>query len=177
MSDLVDIILNRSYNIKQQTLNYIKHNPQSVKELEELAFSDKQPEGWRAAWILYYLIENDDKLIKKMSSKAGKIIDLLPKFNSPGQKREFLKVLLLVDIPEKYMGKLINLCFEWILNKNSDVSMKVHSMQIIYNYSFKEPDLLHELRLVLEDAIPYSKVGTVNRIHKLIRQIDKRIVL
>ncbi len=171
LDNLRQVLLLSESNIKHQTIAYINHHPEEINNIIKMSFGDIQPEGWRSAWVLSELLKKDKSIIKNPQSFIDKIIDKLDKFNSPGQIREFLKVLLMYDIPEKHMGKLISLSFDWLLQADADKSFKMYGMQIIYNYSKQEPDLLVELRLILEELITYESPGVINRAKKILAKI------
>lgn len=165
------ILLYSDKNIKHKTIAYLNQHPEEIKEIIKMSFGDVQPEGWRSAWVLSELIKKDKSVIKNQNEFIEKIIDKLDKFNSPGQIREFLKVILMFDISEKHMGKLISLSFDWLLQVDADKSFKVHGMQIIYNYSKQEPDLLIELKLILEELVTYESPGVKCRASKILAKI------
>jgi len=165
------ILVNTPREIRQAGVLYIKENPSKLNELIEMSFSNSQPEAWRAAWVLADFVKNDIQIRKKLQPLSSKIIKYFKTFNSPGQIREFLKVIQHLDVNEEDMGMLIDMSFNWLLDRKTDQSFRVHGMQIIYDYSKKEPDLLPELKAILEQEMEYALPGFKSRGKKILKLI------
>ena len=170
-SPLKYILINSPNKTRQAGVKYILENPSDLEELIDMSFSDFQPEGWRAAWVLADLVKNDKQICKKVQLLSSKIIYSFKYFNSSGQIREFLKIIQLLKIEEEDMGLLIDMCFNWLLNRKVDQSFRIYSMQIIYDYSKKEPDLLPELKAIIEQEIEYAKPGFRSRANKILKRM------
>jgi len=172
MSDeLKAILVNTPREIRQAGVLYIKHNPNQLQNLIDMSFSNSQPEGWRAAWVLADLVKKDLQIREQIQPLSSKIVASFKTFNSPGQIREFLKVIQRLDVNEEDMGMLIDLSFSWLLDRKADQSFRVHAMQIIYDYSEKEPDLLPELKAILEQEMEYALPGFKSRGGKILKLI------
>jgi len=169
--ELRAILINTPREIRQVGVFYIKTNPNQLQNLIDMSFSDSQPEGWRAAWILADFVKNDIQIRKKIQPLSSKIVASFKTFNSPGQIREFLKVIQYLDVSGKDMGLLIDMCFDWLLDRKIDQSFRVHAMQIIYDYSKKEPDLQPELKAILEQEMEYALPGFKSRGKKILKLI------
>ncbi len=65
----------------------MENHPEYFNEAIELALVDKQPYSWRAAWLLWSCMEENDKRIRKYLKK---IIDSL-KSKDDGHQRELTK--------------------------------------------------------------------------------------
>ena len=165
------ILINTPRNIRQTGVSYIQKNPQQLTNLIEMSFSNSQPEAWRAAWVLADLVKNNILIREKIQVLSSNIVKRFKDFNSPGQIREFLKVVQYLDVNEEDMGLLIDLCFNWLLDRKADQSFRVYSMQIIFNYSKKEPDLLPELKAIIEQEMEYALPGFKSRGKKILKLI------
>lgn len=171
--ELISVLNTNQKNIKQISMNYVLTNPNEFNNLIKLSFGTSQPEGWRSAWVLAELVKKHKGLLQKIAPYSSKIIDSFTSFKHSGQSREYMKVVQLLDLSEEEMGVLLNLCFDWLIDKNVDVAIRVHCMQIIFDYSRKEPDLGQELRLILEQEMEYGTPGFKGRAKKILGQIDK----
>ena len=165
------ILVNTPRNIRQTGVGYIQKNPQQLTNLIKMSFSDNQPEAWRAAWVLSDLVKNDILIRDKIQGLSSIIVNRFKDFNSAGQIREFLKIIQYLDVNEEDMGLLIDMCFNWLLDRKADQSFRVYSMQIIYNYSKKEPDLLPELKAIIEQEMEYALPAFKSRGKKILRLI------
>ena len=170
---LKSILINTPREIKQAGLRYMYENPSKIDALIEMSFSDSQPMAWRSAWVLADLVKTDKQVREKVQFLSSKIIQSFSVFNSAGQIREFLKILQLLEVGEKDMGYLLDMCFKWLLDRKVDQSFRVHSMQIIFDYAKKEPDLLPELKAILEQEMEYANPGFKSRGRKILKEIEQ----
>ena len=170
-NELKATLVNTPREIRQAGVLYIKNNPNQLQNLIEMSFSDSQPEAWRATWVLADLVKNDIKIRKKIQPLSSEIIASFKTFNSPGQIREFLKVIQLLELNQEDMGLLIDMSFNWLLDRKADQSFRVHAMQIIFDYSKQEPDLLPELKAILEQEMEFALPGFKSRGRKILKKI------
>ena len=97
-------VLTNSY--KTGMISYMATHPEAFKEAIQLAISDKQPYSWRAAWLLWSCMEDNDHRLQEYITN---IISTISNKNDPHQ-RALLKILLQMEINEEYEGILFNLC-------------------------------------------------------------------
>ena len=140
-----------------------------VSLLWEIMISNTHPYAWRAAWTMFHYVEKRKELSRKYLTE---IIELLPHFKHNGQKREMMKVLLLFPMKELDFEKLIDICFNILINPKENIAVRVHAMQIIFNIGDIEPDIRLELKIVLEDGIQNNESkGFVGRAKKLLKKM------
>lgn len=169
-SDLKDTLI---FDLSEKMMNYVQNqaaiNPNILDFLWEISIENHYPASWRAAWIYSKVVDKNPKL-------ALKHLHLIPKyllkFNHDGQKRELLKVVLLFPINEQDMGLLLKICFDWLANPHESASVRVHSMQIVYEISCIEPDLQAELKLILLQLLPDADAGLKNRATKILEKLS-----
>ncbi len=88
---------------KDNLIAYIKTHQDKFTELIKLSISDKQPYSWRAAWLLWGCMDNNDRRIRR---HIKQIIDVFPD-RQDNQQRELLMVLERMEIDTKYEGLLL----------------------------------------------------------------------
>jgi len=81
---------------KKEMISYMTDHPEAFNEAIELAVSDRQPYAWRAAYVLWSVIQENDKRIKK---HIKKIVDAVKNKND-GHQRELVKILLMMELDE-----------------------------------------------------------------------------
>ena len=136
-------------------------------ELMQLFFSKDIRTCQRAAWIVSHCIERNpwllmpylDKLVKNMYNDI-----------TDATKRNSVRVLQFVDIPEALWGETIEICFRY-LNSNEAVAIKVFSMTVLYNLSLKVPEITTELKVVIEDQLPFGSAGFKSRARKILSKM------
>ena len=148
---------------------FVGNDPDRFHELWNLVFPENYPISQRAAWAIDIIIEKYPDLIKPY---LDQLLVILPEIQHNAIKRHMMKILTFQEIPEKYLGKIIDLCFEWIQENDMPVAVKVHSMQVIFNTMLKFPELKDEFVAVLEDQMPKNSVGFKSRATRLIASLN-----
>jgi len=54
-------------------------------------------------------------------------------------------------VPEKFHGKLMTLCFDFIQTNETAVAIKAFSLTILKNLSKKYPDIIPEVKTIIEE--------------------------
>jgi hypothetical protein len=144
MSVLEDKLLN-SY--KKDMISFMNAHPEYFDEAIQLAISDKQPHAWRAAWLLWSCMKENDKRIKKY---IGSIVDSLGEKND-GHQRELLKILLRLEIEEEYESILFDHCMEIWERVYKAPSVRFNALKFIIKIVKKHPELAKEITFLLQD--------------------------
>lgn len=66
-------------------------------------------------------------------------------------RRNTARMLEHLQLPSKYKGKVLNLCFDWIADPNEKVAIKAFSLTVLEHMLDEYPDIGSELRLIIED--------------------------
>jgi len=136
----LEYILTNSH--KDDLISYIKSHQDDFPELIKLSISDKQPYSWRAAWLLWSCMDNNDKRVRRYIKK---IIDILPD-RQDNQQRELLMVLQRMELDTKYEGQLFDSCAKIWENVNKNTSLRFNAFKIMVAVSKKYPDLSTEIK-------------------------------
>ena len=83
-----------------------------------------------------------------------------------------MRIFQNIDIPEEYQGVLYDFGTELILDIKEPVANKVFAMTMMYNIALPFPELLEELKMILETQYPYEMPGYKSRTRKLVSQIN-----
>ncbi|SRR6056297_651860 len=150
----------------------VKNDPACFNELFQYIYSNNGYLATRAGWVIDHLLEARNDEIK---SKLNEIIDFLPHTKFHGLRRHLLKIVSCFPYPDYKMAEMIDLCFSWLNSTDQKVAAKVHCMQILYNISEKEPELLPELVSTLENLYELNSTGFQCRANKIINKANKRI--
>ena len=86
-------------------------------------------------------------------------------------KRNTVRVLQDVKIPENMHGILTDICFQYLQNPSEAIAIKVFSMTIIHNLTKQYPELKEELKFILEEQIPFQSVGFRSRAGKILKDL------
>lgn len=173
--DIREVLLYRhSKAITSQVINYIDHDTDRLNTLLTLFLHDNDPiVRQRASWVIGHIGVDTPTLIRPH------LHDIVENFTLTGHHdaiyRNTVRLLQFIEIPTELQGKVATTCFDFLGNPKTAIAIKAFSMTILYNISNKEPDLKPELKLVLEDLIPYASKGVKNKATKLIAILNKEI--
>ncbi|HLY69977.1 MAG TPA: hypothetical protein VKR53_09615 [Puia sp.] len=151
----------------EKIVRYIGNDKERFAQLMELFFKGEYRVTQRAAWPMSYCIKNYPELIQPYFKP---LLDNLAKKNLHNAvKRNTVRLLQYVEIPKKYYGKLMNICFDFILSNETAVAIKVFSLTILQNLSKTYPEILPEIRLVVEERWDQETVAFKSRARKIIK--------
>jgi hypothetical protein len=158
---------------KKQTdriVKYIGADARRFAVLMKLFFAGEYRITQRAAWPMSYCVRNHPELIKPYFKK---LLDFLQK---PGVHnavaRNTVRLLQDVDIPEKYQGQLMSICFDYIQDIKTPAAVKAFSLTILQNLSKKYPEILPELKTIIEERWPHETPAFKSRANKILKTLN-----
>jgi len=170
METKLEHILTNSY--KAEMISFLRSHPEYFEEAIRLAVSDKQPYSWRAAWLLWSCMDNNDPRVQKYIKK---IIDTLPATND-GQQRELLMILQRMELTERYEGKLFDICLTIWEKTGKKPSVRYNAFKVILKIVKKHPDLSGEIMFLTESHYVDSLSNGVKRaIYRMLGELNKNI--
>jgi hypothetical protein len=155
---------------KIKIVNWIGNNQQRFDELFSLFLSDEYRVVQRAAWPLSFAVIAYPQLIKKHFSKLLKNLDK-PNIHD-AVKRNTVRLLQDIDMPEKHHGTILNRCFEYINSPLEKVAIKAFSLTILQKLCRQYPDIKQELITIIESQWPYETAAFKSRARKLLKEFS-----
>ena len=138
------------------------------KQIFQLIFSGDKRLAWRSCWIIDTASEEVPDLL---TDKLPEIIEGLLSTNNGSLKRHFTRILCRYQIPEEYLGRIVNRSFE-LLAPTELPAVRVFAMQLLFNIAQHLPDLKGELIFVIEGLLEeVCSAGFINRAGKLLRNL------
>jgi hypothetical protein len=163
------LLLEMSRRNTDLVADLICQNHELFAALFQIYLRNEEPVSRRAAWVIDTVTENYPELI---APHLGKMIEMLPEFHHDGLKRHSLRMLARSPFPPgDDLGKMISICFDWLLSPSESVSVKVYSMEILYRISQVEPDMKKELADSIEWRMNEETAGFRNRGQKLLKKL------
>jgi len=154
---------------KDEMISFMENHPEYFEEAIELAIADKQPYSWRAAWLLWSCMEENDERIKKYIKK---IVDTL-ETKDDGHQRELLKILLQMKLKDEYEGKLFNLCMNIWEQINKTPSVRITALKFIIKIAKKHPDLSQEISFLTQDHYLESlSPGIKHSVSRMMKELN-----
>jgi hypothetical protein len=123
----------------------------------------------RAAWPLSYCVISHPQFISKHFTK------LIRNLHKPGIhdsiKRNTVRLLQHIDIPKKFHGEIMDLCFQYISSNDEPVAVKAFSLSILQNLSTHYPEIKNEIKLVIEERWQHETAAFHTRAKKFLKTL------
>ncbi len=130
-------------------VKWIGADQQRFDELMRLFLSNEYRVVQLAAWPISYAAIAHPALVKKHFTRLIKHLD------APGihtaVKRNTLRLLQEIDIPEKYHGRLMDICFRYISVPGEAIAVKAFSLRVLENLAKIYPEIVPEIKLLIEE--------------------------
>ena len=170
MESPLEHILTSAY--KEKMISFMGAHPEYFDEAVELAVSDKQPYAWRAAFLLWSCMEENDQ---RMHAYIRRIINTLPT-KQDGHQRDLLKILLKMELNEEQEGYLFPVCVSLWEKIHKKPSVRFGAFQFMLKIARNHPDLSHEITLFTQDQYLDSLSPGVKRsIAKMVKEFTKSL--
>ncbi len=166
METRLEHILTHSY--KAGMIDHLTTHNDDFVEAIQLAVADKQPYSWRAAWLLWSCMEENDPRIRP---HIRTIIDTIPS-KKDGHQRELLKILQQMEISEEDEGYLFDLCVTIWEKINSRPSVRYRALKTILSIAGRHPSLFNEIKCLTEDHyMDTLSPGIKNAVYRMIADL------
>lgn len=165
------LLADHSKSNTQLILDYIGNNQQRFDHLMNLFLNDEYRVTQRAAWVVGEMARIHYELVKPhlkpmiMNLKTPGIHDAI--------KRNTVRVLQEMELPKDLWGETADICFKFLLDKNEAIAVKCFSMTVLLTITQKIPELKDELRIIIEDQMPYGSAGFKSRGNKTLKALQK----
>jgi len=151
-------------------VKFIGNDQKKFDELFDLFLHDEYRVVQRAGWPISYCVEKYPDLIKKHFTKLLKNLD--KKGIHDAVKRNTVRLLQYVEIPEKFHGQVMDLCFRYISSPSEAVAIKAFSITVLQNLAKQYPEIVNELKLIIEERWNYETVAFKTRASKLLKEFS-----
>lgn len=152
-------------------VEWVGNSTERFNELFNLFLNDEYRVTQRAAWPLSYCVERNPNFIQKNFSKLLKNLQK-PKLHD-SIKRNSVRLLQHVDIPEKYQGEVMNICFEYLESPTEAVAIKAFSLTVLGNLAKQYPEIIPEIKLLIEDQLPNQTAAFKSRAKNFLKEVEK----
>ena len=126
---------------KDAFISIIKSDESLYQDLIDFTLSDKDPENWRAAWILGHCTFKNDQRLQPYTTK---IIKAIPN-KKDGHQRELLKLLEKLPLDDLQEGMLFDHCVSLWEQLNHSSSVRFFAMKGMIRIAEKYPALKRDL--------------------------------
>jgi len=150
----------------QAVVKYIGKDKKRYAELMKIFFSDEFGKERRlpmyAAWTMCHVVDGVPHLMQDYWAEM--IAHLKKEKLHPTEIRSIVRTWRNQEIPEKYKGTIVEICFQFLSDYECDVAVKVYAMTVLADLIEEYPDLRNEfiaaVEALLENAKPSIKART-----------------
>lgn len=164
-----ELLKNHSKEVVVRIVRYVGKDKDRFAELMNLFLANTEVISQRAAWAVSYCVETHPGLVIPYLER---MLDNLDQPVHDSVKRNTIRTLQNIDIPKRFQGRVADICFHYLCNKDETIGTKVFSMTVLYNLSKEHPDLKNELRMAIEEQMPYASAGFKSRWRKILRALN-----
>jgi len=151
-----------------QIVKWVGKDQQRFDELFYLFLNDEYRVVQRSGWPVSYCVENHPEFIKKHFTK------LVNNLDKPGLhgavKRNTVRLLQFVNIPAKFHGRVMDICFRYLSSPTEAVAVKAFALTVLQNLSKQYPEIIHEIKLVIEERWNYETAAFKARAKYILKQ-------
>lgn len=150
-------------------VRYVGKDKKKFAELMKHFLKGEYRVTQRAGWPLSYCVEKHPELIQPYFKQ---ILDYLKK---PGiheaVPRNIVRILQYVEIPKRYQGRVMNICFEFVTNPQTPVAIKAFSLTVLEHLADSYPEIKPELKLVIEEQWEHETAAFRSRAKKILKKL------
>lgn len=151
--------------------NYVGADRERFDKLMKLFLYDEYRVIQRAAWVVGDVSRLHPEIVMPY---LPEMVENLKKSDlQDASKRNTLRFLQEIEVPEEHWGDLAELCFNFLTSIEEAVAIKVFSMTVLLGIVKKVPELKDELRYAIEDQLPYGSAGFKSRGLKTLKALEK----
>jgi hypothetical protein len=166
MDLLKEIEKEHSKTQTEKIVKYVGGSKERFAELMQLFLKGEYRVTQRAAWPMSYCVGDHPELITPYFKQ------IIPLLEKPGVhdavKRNIVRLLQYVEIPKKYHGQVMSICFDFVADVETAVAIKAFSLTILENLSKLYPDIKPELKLIIEERWEHETAAFRSRAKKVL---------
>lgn len=167
-----EILQEHSKRQADKIVKYVGASPSRFKELVKVFLAGPYRVTQRAGWPLSICVEKYPDLATPHLSI------LLKHLNKPGihdsVKRNTLRILQFIEIPKRLHGKVADICFTYLTDKQEPIAIHVFAMSALEPIARENPELKRELQIIIEDHLPFASAGYLSRARKVLKNLSKQ---
>jgi hypothetical protein len=165
-----EILKEHSRRQAERIASWVGSNRKRMNSLMKLFLTGEYRVTQRAAWPISICADRHPAMI------SSYIPQLVRRMQDPGVhdavKRNVVRILQTADIPEELLGTVATLCFGYLCGADEPVAVKCFSMTVLGRITQREPDLGRELRLVIEQQLPFGSAGFRARAKQVLSMLN-----
>ncbi len=144
-------------------------NPQTIPDLIELCYTISYPFPQYSSWLLSHVAENH---LKQLLPFHADLIDVFLTCTDHSAQRNLGNVLLKLPETDYKSGEMLERLFAFLQDADAKVALKAYAMYLLVPLVKPYPELVRELKLVLNSRIELESkayAGAVRKVENVLR--------
>ncbi len=143
-----EILREHSKAQSMKIAGYVGSDAKRFEELMGLFLHDEYRVVQRAAWIVSHVAEKTPGMIQvHLPAMVGKMLE---SDQASAVRRNVLRILQFVEIPEDLHGVIMDSCFRFASDPNETIAVRAFSLKILGDLAALYTEIEQELRSVIE---------------------------
>jgi hypothetical protein len=161
------LLKEHSKKMRDEIVRFVGHDRKKFAELMKLFFHGEYRITQRAAWPMSYCVQKNPDLIIPYLKPL--IQQLTKKGNHDSVTRNTVRLLQNIEVPKKYHGQLMNICFDFIQSNETAVAIKAFSLTILEKMAKTYPEIIRELKLIIQERWDHETAAFKSRSRKIMK--------
>lgn len=158
----------------EQLVSLVIEAPSCIPILVETSCSLKDKEGsWRAAWLLYKLVDEDPVLLQPYVEQLARFLFEHHSECTHGQLRGILRTLQPFSYSESSCGLLLDVCCKLFEKQQYPIAVRANAMHIMTNVALCYLELKEGLILEFELIASYDDKSMAAAARKQLRRLKR----
>lgn len=170
MNLLAEIQAQHSQKQRDVIVKWIGRSQHRFDQLFHIFLQGDSCESQRASWPLSNAVLAHPHFI--LPHFAALLKNLLKPGIHDAVKRNSLRLMQDVEIPEQFHGEVMNICFDYISAMNEKPAIKAFSLTVLQNLMKIYPDIKHEVKTIIESQWDYESPAFKSRAKKILKAIE-----
>lgn len=169
-------------NIREKILE--EHSKENAESIAEWVGTDKK----RLEQLIHIFLHDEYRVVQRSAYAVSKVADRNPKLMEPyldemvakmkepnthiAVKRNVIRILQDVTIPEHLHGDVMNTCFDLLTDHKEAIAVRVFSMTVLDNLSLIYPEIKQELHTIIHEELEsgHASAGFKSRAKKILKR-------
>lgn len=162
-----EILKEHSKKQCDKIVNWISGDKKKFNELFQLFLHGEYRVTQRAAWPLSYCAIAHPHL---MENNYSALLNNLKKTDlHDSVKRNTIRLLQSVNLPKKYEGTIMEICFRYLEAPGEAVAIKTFSLTVLQKLAVKFPEIIPEIKLLIEDQFMHQTAAFKSRAKEFLK--------
>ena len=163
-----ELFKKQSRALCDRIVKYIGTDKIRFSELVKLFFRGEYRLSQHAAWPISCCISDHPELIKPYFRKF--IDHLSDQTAHPAARRNIVRLLQFVEIPKRYQGEIMDICFRFIGSPEEAVAVKAFSLRVLENFGEIYPEIFPELKNIIKARWDLETAAFRSRARRILKK-------